>query len=291
MTDTDYYLQATKRNLGLVSPPEQQTLKRKRVAIAGLGGVGGSHLLTLTRMGVGSFNIADIDAFSIVNMNRQAGANSTTIGRKKTAVMAEMAQEIHPDLQLRIFEDGVQPQNARDFLQDVDVVVDAIDYFQIDARALLYRTARELGKPVVFCAPIGFSATLHVFSPHGMSFDRYFDINDRMSKFERLVAFTVGIVPRGTHWAYMNTNRVDLSEQAGPSIASACNIATGLLATEVCCLLLGRRAPHCVPNYVQFDPYRHIYRRGRLRWGNRGPLQRLKRWFVARKFKDQADLL
>ncbi|MBK1617389.1 hypothetical protein CKO42_02745 [Lamprobacter modestohalophilus] len=290
MSENDaYYAQATKRNLGLVTAAEQDILKQKRVAVAGLGGVGGGHLLTLTRMGIGGFNIADIDDFGTVNMNRQAGANSRTVGRAKTEVMAEMARDIHPGLSINIYNDGVQPHNAEEFLHDVDAVVDAIDFFQMDARRLLYRTARQLGKPVVFSAPIGFSGTLHVFTPNGPSFDDYYDINDQMSRFEQLVAFTVGLVPRGTHWAYMDTNKVDLSEHAGPSIASACNIANGLLTTEIFCLLLDRRAPDAVPYYVQFDPYRHLYRRGKLRWGNRGPLQKLKRWFVSQKFADQAD--
>jgi molybdopterin/thiamine biosynthesis adenylyltransferase len=291
MTDPEYYSQATKRNQGIVSPSEQDVLKNKRVAVAGLGGVGGSHLLTLVRMGIGKFNISDIDQFGIVNINRQAGANSRTLGRRKTEVMAEMARDIHPDLKLKIFDEGVQPHNVDEFLSDVDVVVDAIDYFQMESRLLLYRTARRLGKPVVFSAPIGFSGTLHVFPAAGMSFEEYFDINDRMSRFDQLVAFTVGLLPRGTHWAYMDTRRVDLSEHAGPSIASACSIATGLLTCEVCCLLLGRRPPQGIPHYVQFDPYRRIYRQGQLRWGNRGPVQRLKRWIIAWKFRDQAALV
>ena len=120
-----------------------------------------------------------------------------------------------------------------------------------------------------------------------MSFDEYFDIRDGDSPFDQLAAFAVGVAPRGTHWQYMDTSRVDLVEKAGPSIASACAISAGLLTTEVLIVVLERRDPQASPRFVQFDPYRCIYRRGRLLWGNRGPLQRIKRWLVKRRFAAQ----
>ena len=83
------YEKAFSRNIGWVSASEQQTLRGKRVAIAGLGGVGGAHLLTLTRLGIGAFHIADFDTFDIANFNRQAGAMTSTLGRKKSEVLAE----------------------------------------------------------------------------------------------------------------------------------------------------------------------------------------------------------
>jgi len=289
----DYYDAAVCRNLGLVTPDEQAKLKSSRVAVAGLGGLGGVNLLTLVRMGIGAFNIADLDEFSEVNSNRQVGATSSNVGRKKTEVMAEMAMDIHPGLSLRVFDEGVQPENVHDFLKGVDVVVDSIDFFQMKARRLLYKTAREMDIPVVFSAPLGFSGTLHVFTPEAMSFDEYFDIKDEMSNYNQLVSFAVGLCPRGTHWKYMDSSKVDLASQSGPSLSSACNIASGMLTTEVLSLLLKRdgRPVKPVPYYAQFDSYRRIYRTGCLRFGNRGPIQRFKRWVVARQFRGQAAAL
>lgn len=288
-----YYETAVCRNLGLVNPDEQQKLLSSRVAVAGLGGLGGINLLTLVRMGIGAFNIADLDEFSAANSNRQIGATSSTVDRKKTEVLAEMAKDIHPSLSMEVFNEGVQPENVHAFLKDVDVVVDSIDFFQMEARRLLHKTARELKIPVVFSAPLGFSGTLHVFTADSMSFDEYFDINDEMDNYSKLVAFAVGLCPRGTHWKYMDSSKVDLTSQSGPSLSSACNIASGLLTTEALCLLLNRdeRQVKAAPHYTQFDPYRRIYRTGYLRFGNRGPIQKLKRWLVARQFRDQADAL
>ncbi len=188
----NFYAEATKRNIGLVSPEEQEKLRNSRVAIAGLGGVGGIHFLTLVRMGIGKFNIADLDEFSVANINRQVGANSNTADRPKVEVMAEMAREIHPDVEIEIFPNGVQPDNVDAFLGNVDAVVDSIDFFSMPPRLLLYRKARELGKPVIFSAPIGFTGTLHVFTKDSMSFEDYYDISDEMSLYDQLVAFAVG---------------------------------------------------------------------------------------------------
>lgn len=287
----NFYAEATKRNIGLVSPEEQEKLRNSRVAIAGLGGVGGIHFLTLVRMGVGKFNIADLDEFSVANINRQVGANSRTADRPKVEVMAEMAKEIHPDVEIEAFPNGVQPDNVDAFLGNVDAVVDSIDFFSMPPRLLLYRKARELGKPVVFSAPIGFTGTLHVFTRDSMSFEDYYDISDDMSLYDQLVAFAVGLTPAATHRAYMDMRRVDLSSGAAPSMASACDISAGLLTTEMLVILLERRPPQAAPHYVQFDAYRCIYKHGKLRWGNRGPLQRLKRWVIARQFREQRSLL
>ena len=65
------YATAFSRNIGWVSVEEQARLRAKRVAIAGLGGVGGLHLLTLARLGVGAFNLAELDRFELANFNRR----------------------------------------------------------------------------------------------------------------------------------------------------------------------------------------------------------------------------
>src|SRR3954467_7457549 len=102
------FLKAFDRNIGWLTEWEQLALKGKRVAIAGMGGGGGFHLLTLARLGVGGFAIADFDRFDVENFNRQVGANMGTIGRPKVEVLAEMARAINPEMDLRLFAQGVQ---------------------------------------------------------------------------------------------------------------------------------------------------------------------------------------
>src|SRR3954470_546342 len=115
------YAAAFDRNIGWLTDWEQQTLRAKRVAIAGMGGVGGFHLLTLARLGVGGFSIADFDRFDVENFNRQVGANMGTIGRPKVEVLAEMARAINPDMDLRLFAQGVQDSDIDQFLDGADL--------------------------------------------------------------------------------------------------------------------------------------------------------------------------
>jgi tRNA A37 threonylcarbamoyladenosine dehydratase len=98
MIDAFSYDRAFSRNIGWVTTEEQKALRGKRVAIAGMGGVGGIHLLTLVRLGIGSFHIADFDHFDIANFNRQVGATVSTLGKDKAGVLAAMARDINPAL-------------------------------------------------------------------------------------------------------------------------------------------------------------------------------------------------
>src|SRR5712692_4488989 len=151
------YQTAFDRNIGWLTEPEQLSLRRKRVALAGCGGVGGAHLLTLARLGIGGFTIADHDHFELANFNRQVGATVAAIGRPKAAVMAEMAREINPELDLRILEDGVTPANLDRFLADADLLVDGFDFHALDIRRAAFAEARARGIPAITAGPIGLS--------------------------------------------------------------------------------------------------------------------------------------
>ena len=284
LTPDEYYQTATKRNIGIVSRDEQDKLRQARVAIVGMGGGGGIYLTTLVRMGVGHFHIADFDTFSVANVNRQAGAMSSTIDRPKAQVMAEMARDIHPGVDIQPFDSGLGPHNVEEFLGGVDLVLDAIDVFAQPARLLLYQSARRLGIPVLFGAPLGLSATLGGFAPDGMRFEDYFDIREDMQPFDIMMRFIVGIAPKGRHWTYMDSSHVAPEDQTGPSSAAAISLVAGLVCTEALVAILKRRPLTVAPKFLQFDPYLGRYWRGRLRWGNRGPMQRLKLWLAAKKF-------
>ena len=170
------YSTAFSRNIGWVTPNEQAILRSKRIAIAGLGGVGGSHLLTLTRLGIGAFNIADFDTFNLVNFNRQAGASLPTIGLRKTEVLTTRSLEINPELDLKVFPDGVTQDNFNDFLADVDLYVDGLDFFAVAARRMVFAACSERGIPAITAAPLGMGTALLNFLPGKMTFEEYFQL-------------------------------------------------------------------------------------------------------------------
>jgi len=80
MNSTFDYNLAFSRNIGWVKEQEQLLLQRQKIAIAGLGGVGGGYLIALSRLGVGKFNTSDLDVFELANFNRLAGAPISHIG-------------------------------------------------------------------------------------------------------------------------------------------------------------------------------------------------------------------
>jgi molybdopterin/thiamine biosynthesis adenylyltransferase len=279
------YDEAFSRQRGLIDPGEQQRLRKCRVAIVGMGGVGGVHLATLARLGIGAFHIADPDRYEVANFNRQYGATTDSVGRSKAEVMAERVREINPEVELKVFSEAITAENVGAFLEGVDVLVDGIDFFSIEARRLLFAEARRRGIWAVTAGPIGFSTAWLVFSPEGMSFDDYFDMRDGMDRMEQLIAFAVGLTPRATHLRYFDLSQVDPSTGRGPSAALACHLCSGVAAAEVVKILLGRSEVKPAPCYAQFDAYRQVLRKGRLRWGNRHPLQRLKRWWLRRRLQ------
>ena len=122
------YASAFSRNLGWVTPQEQQRLSTARVAIAGMGGVGGAHTLTLARLGIGNFHIADFDRFEVHNFNRQAGASMSTLAQPKVDVMRRLALDINPQASVTAFGAGVTRDNLDAFLDGVDVYVDGQSY-------------------------------------------------------------------------------------------------------------------------------------------------------------------
>ena len=139
------YEEAFKRNRGLITEEEQEKLRNSRVAIAGMGGVGGVHLVTLARLGIGKFTIADPDVFEVANFNRQYGATISNLGRNKAEAMAETALDINPELDLRVMPEAVDEANVDEFLEGADLFVDGLDFFAIEARRLVFRRAAERG--------------------------------------------------------------------------------------------------------------------------------------------------
>jgi len=270
------YHRAFSRNLGWVSEAEQELLKSSRVAIAGMGGVGGSHLLTLVRLGIGRFNLADFDSFGLENFNRQAGARMSTLGQPKLETLVNMALDINPELDIRTFPDGVKPEQATDFLSDCDAYVDALDFFALDARRAVFAACAKLGIPATTAAPLGMGAAILNFLPGQMTFEEYFRM-EGCTENEQYLRFFMGLAPSGLQGRYLvQPERINLAEKRGPSTSMACELCAGLAATQVLKMLLNRGDIVAAPEGLHYDGYLNRFKRTRLTKGNDGPLQRVK---------------
>jgi molybdopterin/thiamine biosynthesis adenylyltransferase len=279
------WAEAFERNTGLISLEEQRILASSLVVIAGCGGVGGLHAHTCARLGIGRFRIADSDTFSIANINRQIGATIHSIGKNKAEVTADMIRSINPECRVEVLDRNICADNVGAFVQDADLVFDGVDFFALSARRQLFAAAWQAAIPALTAAPLGFSATLHVFANGGMSFDEYFDFVDEQEPFEQLMRFIVGLAPAGLHLRYMDLSSVNIETGRGPSSILGSQMAASLAGGEALAILLNRRPLLLSPEYLQFDCYRQVLRKRRLRGGNRNWLQRLRRFALTKKFR------
>jgi molybdopterin/thiamine biosynthesis adenylyltransferase len=278
------YARAFSRTIGWITTAEQPVLRSKRVAIAGLGGVGGAHLLTLTRLGIQSFNLADFDRFGTENFNRQAGAFQSTVGQPKIEVVSRMARDINPDLDINAFPEGVTPGNMDAFLSGVDLYIDGLDFFVLDIRARLFALCAERGIPAITAAPLGMGAAVLAFLPGQMTFEQYFQLEGQPRN-EQLLRFMVGLAPAVLHQAYLvQPSAVDLVNQRGPSTPMACEICAGIAGTQALKILLKRGEVIAAPRGLHFDAYRNKLVRTWRPGGNSNPLQRLILWLARRRF-------
>ena len=269
------YTEAFSRNIGWLTENEQHTLANKRVAIAGLGGVGGSHLLTLARLGIGQFNISDLDTFELANMNRQAGASMSTLNQNKIDVLERMATDINPELNINKFSNGVTLENLDEFLDGVDVYIDGLDFFQLDIRRAVFKACYDKGIPTITAAPIGMGTALLVFLPGKMSFDDYFQLVG-YSETEQYIRFLAGLAPSMMHASYIaDQSRVDFENKKGPSTPMACDFCAGIAATQALKLLLKRGKVVAAPYGLHFDAYKNKLKKTWRPMGNNNPLQRV----------------
>lgn len=125
-----------------------EQLKNSRVAIFGIGGVGGYVAEALARSGVGAFELIDNDTVALSNLNRQIIALESTIGRYKTEVMKERIAQINPEAEVQTRECFFLPENADSFdFSKYDYVVDAID--TVTAKIELVMQAQAAGVPII----------------------------------------------------------------------------------------------------------------------------------------------
>ncbi|MFT6631229.1 MAG: molybdopterin/thiamine biosynthesis adenylyltransferase [Bacteriovoracaceae bacterium] len=283
------YKEAFVRNLGWVTTKEQEKIKNVNIAIIGLGGVGGHHAHCLTRIGFSNFKISDLDIFEVQNFNRQFGAMNSTIGKKKTDVIKSQILDINPDANIVSFEDGINLDNMESFLEGVDIICDGLDLYCSELRTPLYDLAHKKGIHVVSAGPFGFGTSVIAFDPKGMSFGKYFDLNDgnkNLTVEAMIIRFLVGMAPSFLHSRYIAApDKVDLFGGTLPSIHAGCYAASAALATTVVKIALKRGDVFYAPRSYQVDFYLNKMKKTWLPFGNRNPFQRFKIKAAHRMFK------
>lgn len=132
----------------LLGEAAMERLAGARVAVFGIGGVGGYVCEALARSGVGALDLIDSDQVDITNLNRQIIATHETLGRYKTEVMRERILSINPQADVRVYQCFFLPENAEQFpFAQYDYVVDAVD--TVMAKIELVLKAKEENVPVI----------------------------------------------------------------------------------------------------------------------------------------------
>jgi molybdopterin/thiamine biosynthesis adenylyltransferase len=264
MESEDNYLERTQRNQFFIGGKEGQLkIRNLKIGIAGLGGMGSNIAEYLARLGVGSLNIADPDTIDLSNINRQVIANQTTVGQKKSTATQNELNKIEPDLNLKIFEDGITSESVEEFVRDCDFIVDEIDVFPIDAHYILHKKCRELNIPIYSSYVIGLGVHFYKFSGNDFTFEDFIQINGKESNIEKLDKIVNSYLTKPQK--YLTKENIEkfkaVSSQDGvPIFGPSCLIGHSIVVTRILCdfldwKVLGENVAKTpiMPNYLKID--------------------------------------
>jgi molybdopterin/thiamine biosynthesis adenylyltransferase len=243
------------RNLGIMSEEDIELLQKSKIAIAGCGCIGGFSAELLTRMGVGSLNLADPDVFDVSNINRQCAATHDTVGVNKVEALSKHLLTINPELILHKELEGIHEENVESFVQNADYVIDAIDYFQFPYAVSLHRAARKFNKPIITAVALGFGTSVLAFDPKGLTLEQYIGIPEDIS-IEKLKNFVfpaeqyTSVLP-----SYATEEKIKewLAKRTIPTISVGQALGPGVLVSKMILHILGRKEPEYVPYVFQLQ--------------------------------------
>ncbi len=237
-----------------------EALSAPLIAIAGLGGVGGGAFLNLVRSGVKRFRLAENGVFDPPDMNRQAAAFASTLGRPKIEVYEELARGINSEVELELFPEGVLTGNLEDFLEGSDVYVGVMDIEKgADVKTMTPDLLKRFNIPLFSAMVLGFGAVLVAHHPEGMMPDEFWELVRGRSSGARFPSFLSG------RFGSIVAQRIESSVEAGkgPSTSIGGAFAGAILASEVMAYLLRgtglvNREAVFAPRFMVVDPMEPI---------------------------------
>lgn len=139
----------------------QRKLKRAKVLIVGVGGLGSPIALYLAGAGIGCIGLMDDDVVSISNLQRQVLYSENELGKSKAICAAQRISSLNSEITIRSYPTRLTKENAREFISQYDVIVDGCDNFA--TRYIINDVCKELEKPYVYGAICGFEGQVSVF--------------------------------------------------------------------------------------------------------------------------------
>ncbi|MFC1808058.1 ThiF family adenylyltransferase [Candidatus Omnitrophota bacterium] len=253
-----YFFEFLNRTIPLLTEAGVNKLKDSTVAIAGCGGSGGACAITLARMGVGNFKLADPGIFDEPDINRQWAANIRSLGKKKTDCYMKMLRDINPGIGVKKYSDGVTDENVVDFLDGADLVVDCLDVVvSSELRARMYRQAKDNGIYSMTAPILSFGSIFCCAAPDGMGMERVVSTIDEGSNEAKFPAiFRMIFMPQ-----HLDIIESKIQTHRIPSVAISPMVAAAMLSTEAVLALAGDkipggRKPLCLPKVIAIDFFR-----------------------------------
>lgn len=270
----DSYWDAIDRNLGVITPDEQQTLHDASVSIAGCGGMGGLVAVTCARLGIRRIKIADNQSFDHSNLNRQYSARFETIGRNKAEITAADIRAIFgSQIKVVSYSGGVCRDNVVRFVDGASIILDEIEFYEKRARMMLHQAARAGGVSVLNCNVVGFGTRIFKFTPESMTMEEFLGLDpdtpldeDEISRLiDRLAPQPPPDITPDTILSWVKNP--DPAKRKVPIFGGTPPISSGILAVRMVLEILGPRAFQSrpwlqqlpvMPGYAYFDAGRFI---------------------------------
>ncbi len=259
-----FYSQFTERNIDLLTDKQQEILKKSKVAIFGVGGIGGTVAEVLVRSGIGCLDLVDNECYETTNLNRQIFASCATVGSKKVKAAKERLQAINPFLSVSMHE-ALNETNVKDIMSRADVAVLAID--KIRPCLIISRTAREQNIPLVegWAIPFG---NVRVFAKNTPSLEEMYAFNSCEKKLDDISPAEYELMEKKMLMSLEGIQGLDrfyspqlvekiFSTGRVPSFAPMVWLTSVLMAIEVIKIILQWEPIAYAPHYAVYDPFTH----------------------------------
>ncbi len=180
------------RNMKTFSLDEQIILLRSRVSIVGLGGLVGAVTEILTRVGIGTLRLIDVDIFEDSNLNRQFLSTPDLIATSKAAAAAQKVSQINPSIVVQQYNENLNDSNSLSLIENSDVAVDCLD--NVPSRFCLERAAKQTGVTLVSAAVAGVSGHVTTIFPEDPGLEMIYGESDRRP--QKGVETSLGCLPQ-----------------------------------------------------------------------------------------------
>lgn len=225
----------------------QDIISNATIGIAGCGGIGGAMALRLARFGVKKLKLADPDNFDWSNINRQYGASKDTIGCNKAETVGNLVYNLAGDVDIEIYKDGITTNNAEDFVDGCDLVLDQLDFYVVKEKFALHRAFRNSEKTqlILACSVVGWNAHLYKFEKNSMKIEDWYGIDENTKitpeLTERLIKLWSPKLPLFP--SYEKITQWIEETKAVPIFTGAPPLAEGILIQRVILSLINKEYP------------------------------------------------